>query len=226
MDVGPDGSCAKLDTRPVLPDRTFDIGREGDDLGIGVDPFDAKVSRHAVRVTSTGGGWRVEDRNTNRSFVQYWGQPWLPHLPVADHAWPRIAVHIIGTEGLRHLVLLDDPALTVVPARPARTHRVTESNIPPMPLTEPQLAALRTVFRELLDWPPRARPRQRQLKQAARILGIGREAVQRRLEQSREKAYALGLSRAVSLTDPEYLYALVRAGYVAPSDEDLDPLLG
>ena len=53
LDVRADGSYAELFTRTGPPDQPIDIGREGNDLGIGIDPFDTAVSRHAVVVTAS-----------------------------------------------------------------------------------------------------------------------------------------------------------------------------
>jgi hypothetical protein len=46
---------------------------------------------------------------------------------------------------------------------------------------------------------------------------VSASAVQARLTEIRAKATALGLARQVPLSDPEYVYVLVRAGYLRPS---------
>ncbi|MFR9802577.1 hypothetical protein ACL02T_09780 [Pseudonocardia sp. RS010] len=46
--------------------------------------------------------------------------------------------------------------------------------------------------------------------------------MQERLKKVREKAIQLGLHRACGLTDPEYVYVLVRAGFLAPPRTRID----
>jgi hypothetical protein len=87
-------------------------------------------------------------------------------------------------------------------------------------LTVAQEMAVRTLFAELLAWPPLVPATPLQLKQVASRLGARPESIQRRLEEVRRKALGLGLARTGLLTDPEYLYVLVRAGYLAPPPED------
>jgi hypothetical protein len=224
LGVRADGGVAALHTHAVTPGRAVVIGREGE-LALGIDPLDPKISRNAVTVTSTGDGWRLEIGNHNGVDLQLWGQPARPYRTVELLSWPRITVHVKGDRQLRHLVLLDDPALAIASQRPRRSGRHTESVTPPPSLTVPQQEALRLLYAELLAWPPPKQAVPRRINQVAHRLGIGNEAVRRRLEEALQKATALGLSRAVPLTDPEYLYVLVRAGYLPPCDEDLDPVL-
>ena len=102
---------------------------------------------------------------------------------------------------------------------------MTETEGRPKPLTVAQEQAVRSLFRPLLAWPPRLGSAPLQIKQVARELGASKESIQRRLEEVRKKAVAVGLSRLGTLTDPEYLYVLVRAGLMSPRQEDLHPLL-
>jgi hypothetical protein len=72
------------------------------------------------------------------------------------------------------------------------------------------------VFAELLAWPPRQGAEPLLLKQAASRIGISVSGVQDRLKAARARALRLGLHREVALTDPSYLYVLVRGGYLDP----------
>jgi hypothetical protein len=227
LGVRADGGYAPLRTHPVTPERPVIIGREGE-LPVGIDPFDPKVSRNAVTITSVGDGWRLEIGNRHGVDLQLWGQPALPYYrPGELLSWPRITVCVKGDRRFRHLVLLDDPTLAIGLERPQHSgsSRITESLTRPPTLTVPQQEALRLLYAELLAWPPPKQAVALRINQVARRLRIGSEAVRRRLEEARQKAIALGLSREVPLTDPEYLYVLVRAGYLPPSHEDLGSVL-
>lgn len=204
--------------------RPVTIGREGD-FPLGVDPLDGKVSRIAVIVTAAPDGWHVKTTNLNGADIQLWGQaPMVCPLGGALW-WPRITISVRGHEALRHLVLLDDPALTISPARPQRTGRLTESLAPPPMLTAAQQEALRLLYADLLAWPPRKHAQPLRIHQVANRLGICPESVRRRLEEARRKAFRLGLGRDVPLTDPEYLHILVRAGYLTPAADELDSII-
>ena len=200
------------------------IGREGE-LPLGIDPLDGMVSRVALTVTAIPDGWHVEIANFNSADIQFWGQAPMACQPSSVLRWPRIMVNVWGDQALRHLVLLDNPVLAIVPPRPQRTDRITESLAPPRPLTAPQLEVLRLLYADLLAWPPRKQAPSLRINQVAQRLGMKPEAVRRRLEEAREKAVRLGLGREMPLTDPEYLHVLVRAGYLMPTDDELDPIL-
>lgn len=73
------------------------------------------------------------------------------------------------------------------------------------------------MFADFLAWPPVLNPEVTSLRVAARALGISESGVQERLTKARDKANALGLQRKVGLPDPEYVYTLVRAGYLSLS---------
>lgn len=200
------------------PGRAVVIGREGE-LPIGVVPEDGGVSRVALTVTATREGWRIDKSNRNGAVLHPWGlAPSLaPTHTVLD--WPLIAVRVVGSDNAhQHWVLLEsqtdpgaDPPAVVAPAGTATAH-----SVPPKPLTPAELEALWTVFVDVLAWPPRLPALPLQLKQAARRLGITESGVQLRLEGAQKKALALGLPRAVRLTEPDYLYVLVGAGYLTP----------
>jgi hypothetical protein len=223
--------CRQSDGRLVLHadrflhlDTPMLVGREGD-IGVGVSPVDAKVSRHALRVVRTAHGWQVTVTNRNGVIAQPWGQP--PGIAEPDTllAWPRVALRVIGSPEYQHWVLLDDPALALRRPSPPRGTHLTETADQPRPLTVSQELAMRALFAELLAWPPVIPATPRQIKQVAARLGVRTESIQRRLEEVRKKARAVGHARVGLLTDPEYLYVLIRAGYVQPADEDLHPLL-
>ena len=223
--VVPDGGKpVLLGSHDVTPNVPVAIGRESN-IGVGIDPIDFGVSRRALVATSTGSAWRIELHNHNRADLQLWGQPSMPAQLVETLAWPRIAYHVRGKLPVRHWVLFDDPSLGFPDPPPRSPSLVTESVDRPAPLTDAERAAIRVMFGDLLAWPPRTPAVLLQLKQAGPRLGIVREGVARRLERARGKALALGLGRTVPVTDPEYLYVLVRAGYLPPTDEDLDPVL-
>jgi hypothetical protein len=219
--VKADGTRLLLESRTVTPSLPVIIGREGD-VGVGIDPLDPKVSRHALTVTATGDGWHIRVTNRNEADLQLWGQPSLPSRPVETVSWPRVALRVKGDRALCHLVLLDDSALSIAGRPSSQPSQLTETVDRPPPLTVAQQEAVRVLFGDLLAWPPRNSAKPLQLKQVANKLKIGEEAVRRRLEGARRKAVSLGLSRMVPLTDPEYLYVLVRAGYLQPSYDDLE----
>jgi hypothetical protein len=210
--------------REMAPDVPVVIGREGD-LALGIAPFDPKVSRRALTVTSLGTAWRIEVGNHNGAELRPWGQPAVNCRATETLSWPRVTVRIIGDRSLRHVVLLEHPALVITAERPRVPGQVTESVAAPPALTQPQREALRLLFGPLLTWPQPDNAVPLRLGQVARRLGITTEAVRRRLEEARHKANVLGLSRQVPLTDPEYLHVLVRAGLLPPADEDIVPEL-
>lgn len=219
-----DGSLTVTEDREVTPLVAVLLGREGD-IAVGVDPVDTKVSRHAARLTRAQFGWAVSVTNRNGIIVHPWGQAAGPAEPECLLPWPRVALRVVGRPDLQHWVLLDDKSLA--PARPPRPpgSQLTEGGARPRPLTAPQEEAVRTLFAPLLAWPPTVPASPLQLKQVARELGTTKESIQRRLEEVRKKAIAVGLSHVGVLTDPEYLYVLVRAGFLEPREEDLHPLL-
>lgn len=220
----PDGSLKLTADHQLTPNVTVVLGREGD-IGVGVDPIDTKVSRQALRVTRAHHGWVVSSTNHNGVIVHPWGQAAGLAEPECLLPWPRVALRVIGRADLQHWALLDDPTLVVSRPAPVDGTQLTESTGRPRPLTPPQEYAVRTLFGPLLAWPPTISAVPLQLKQVARELGVTKESIQRRLEEVRKKAVGVGLSRMNVLTDPEYLYVLVRAGFLTPREDDLHPLL-
>jgi hypothetical protein len=190
------------------------IGRETA-VSVAVDPVDRRVSRLAVQVTWTSDGWVVRSLNRNGVLVHPWGLPSWPAQPTELLTAARVALRVVGDGDRQHWILLEDDTRTRV-ASPVRTSLDTDLEKPVRGLTGPQRDVLRALFADLLAWPPVAPSEPRQLKQVARLLGISVSGVQARLVEVRSKAEALGLGRQLPLTDPEYLYVLVRAGYLEP----------
>ena len=210
--------------RPLAPDTRVVLGREGD-IGVGISPVDPKVSRQAVEVTRTARGWRVAVTNRNGVIVHPWAQPAYLAEREAVLAWPRLALRVVGSPALQHWVLLEDADLRPERAPVPAGTELTESADQPRPLTPAQEQAIRTLFAELLAWPPVVPATPLQIKQVAHRLGVRPESIQRRLEEVRKKANAVGLARTGLLGDPEYLYVLVRAGFLEPGPDDLHELL-
>jgi hypothetical protein len=194
------------------------VGRVAD-VPVGVDPLDVGVSRQALVVRPTADGWRIEITNSNGATVHPWGLAPLvgPGQPV-HVMWPFVAVRVHGVLPVSpHWVLLETDQYPFPSPRAALPPVTAETDLanPPLPLTPTQDRAVRVVFEPQLSWPPSVDP-PRQIKQAARLLGVGDTAVQKTLGQVRSKARKLGLARAVELTQPDYVHVLVAAGYLAP----------
>jgi len=201
------------------------VGREAD-LKIGVDPLDSRVSRHAVTITATERGWNIVPTNRNGVELHLWAQPSRVVSTFENVLWPRVGVRIVGKPEMEHWVLLeDDEAYTRGAAR--NTTGLTEHAPAHRRLTPLQLETVRMVFRELLAWPPRPRPQVLLLKQAATRMGdVSTTAIRRRLDEVVQRAREAGFARQnVEVTEPEYLFALVRAGQIEPSSDDLFPPL-
>lgn len=214
---GPTGMRLPLG-RPLL------VGREGD-LPLGVEVLDPGVSRRAVEVTATAAGWDVTVSNTNGAVLHAWGQAPLLVAGRQQLVWPRIALRVLngdkttGAGSRLHWLLFESDRSPVTPggAQPgANSTSATFKPKPPPPLTPEQLDAVQVVFSELLEWPPRLPAKPVKLSTAARKLGISESGVQERLRKAQDKALQVGLHQVGGLTDPEYLYVLVRAGFVAP----------
>ncbi|MEJ3652018.1 hypothetical protein WEH80_03270 [Actinomycetes bacterium KLBMP 9759] len=212
-------SCVPIGL-PVEPGRTVLVGREGD-LPLGVEIEDRGVSRVAAEVTATEQGWQVEIPNRNGAMLHPWGQP--PTLAGRHNAlvWPRIAFRVLtgadGSDPRRHWVLLESDMIapTAAGARVADgSGTSTYQPARPRPMSDGQLAALRAVFADHLRWPPASPAEALTLAAAGRRLGITESGVQDRLDRAIKRAMRLGLPRAFGSTNPEYLYVLVRAGYV------------
>jgi hypothetical protein len=212
------GKLYELPSPVVVDGSELTVGRLAD-VVIAADPADDRVSRVALHITLSPEGWLVRMTNRNGVVVRPWGQPsWkassLELLPAA-----RVALRVLGSPNRAHWVLLeDDDRLGAEGPDSLRRTIATELEVPVRPLTKAQVEVLGCLFGGLLAWPPWLEAEPLQLKQVARRVGISVSAVQARLSEVRAKASALGLVRQVPLSDPEYLYVLVRAGYLRPAD--------
>jgi hypothetical protein len=195
--------------------RCVDVGREGE-LALGVKVPNTRVSRRAVCVTPIAHGWRIEVTNRNGAVLHRWAQaPELGRVSSVD--WPLVGVRMLPDSGpSRHWVLLEADDVAVGCAAPAPGDPVTDLADRPGDLPPAEREALQTVFAAQLQWPPRQPAEPLLLKQAAARLGISVSGVQERLRAARSRALRVGLDREVGLTDPSYLYVLVRAGYLPP----------
>lgn len=195
-------------------------GRHGD-LPIGVEPEDAGVSRIAVKVAVDDDGWVIHPTNANGVVVCPWGQParWADLNRDLGIRWPMVGLRLVGTETeLAHWVLLENPAFSIDLQLGRQDSTNTAIARPPTPLTDPQHAAVRAIFGQHLSWPPVPGPAPATLQAAASRLGVSHAAVYQRLEAVRERAYQFGSPQQVGVSDPEYVYALVRAGHLRPPD--------
>jgi hypothetical protein len=232
LDRSPDRKVRSTTDLQLAHDAAVLLGRGVAHVGVGIDPVDSKVSRLALKVTRTSDGWQISAANRNGVLAFPWGQASFRidrHLVLA---WPRLALQVIGSPAREHWVLLEDDTLAVPRAssngdgEAIGSTTTTEAAKPPTPLTEKQATTLRTLFAELLAWPPVVPATTLQIKQVAHRLQERRpETIQRRLELLRQKANRLEPGLAVSgpLTNPDYLYVLVRNGYLQPCAEDVLP---
>lgn len=191
------------------------MGRQGD-IEVGIDPPDTGISRIAVEVAPVPAGWRFVAANRAGVVIHRWAQrsEWAELRREETVRWPRLALRIVGNvPGLHHWLLLESDRYPIVqPSKPNRS--VTQLAPPPRPLTVSQLEAINIVFREHLEWPPVAGPEPVPLSAAGRRLGVGAGAVQQRLAAAQSRAYQLGSHQQYNVTEPEYLYVLVRNGYI------------
>jgi hypothetical protein len=209
-------------SEPVLvePDASLVIGREGD-VALGVVPADFGVSRRALTVRITAKGWWIEPINSNGIVLQPWGQApsWLDVGRPLEISWPWVGLRIIGSRpNVQHWVLLE--AGTGATRDPGTTSTQTESP-DPKPLTDAQSAAIAAVFAQHLAWPPVAGAMPQTLDAAARRLGVSTAAVYQRLEAARARAYLLGSHPQSSVTEPDYIYVLVRNGFIEPQRHEI-----
>lgn len=218
-----DGTGSRVTaTRRAEPDRRVQVGREGEVL-VGVRVASRGISRCALWVTATELGWRIEVCNRNGAVLHPWGQP--PQLATADDIvnWPLVGVRLRDdspasrTALTRHWVLLTADELPVTPAGPTATGpevTATDRAGRPGQLPPAEREAIAVVFGELLAWPPRHPAAPLQLKQAARRIGISVSGLQDRLRSARARAERLGVPVDPSSSDPGFVYALVRGGYL------------
>lgn len=207
----------------IPPGESIEIGREGD-LQIADDPEDRSVSRIAVGLHAlTGGAMELSVSNLNGVVVHPWGSR-TRYLPAGTDK------HLIsGKVGVRIIsgTSLDNPDAPVywalvegaqagAPRIPLQRSSMTVQNPAPVELTDAQAAAVSLIFAEHLAWPPLPAPQALTIDAAARRLGVSSAAVIQRLEGVRKKAYALGMAQQYGVVDPEYVFALVAHGYLAP----------
>jgi|SRR5882757_517249 len=203
-------------------DQTLLVGREGQ-LPLGVEVYDAGISRTAVSATPTAEGWLIKMLNRNGAVVHPWGLAPYRAQSVQLLRWPLIGIRVAGAEpDLQHWVLLesDDDLIGADGTSTQGQPMLTRRGAPPPPLAPAELSALQVVFEDYLAWPPPTKPPMpRQLKQVATRLGKSLSGVQDRLRSAQEKALRLGLPRPTTLTQPDYFHVLVAAGYISPSTE-------
>jgi hypothetical protein len=202
---------------PVLlePGTKLIVGREGD-VALGVVPADFGVSRRALTVGRTAAGWSIEPMNSNGIVLQLWGQApaWLDIGRPLEISWPWVGLRIVGSRSdVQHWVLLE--AGTGSTREPGSSSTQTDSP-DAKPLTHAQSAAVAAVFAQHLAWPPVAGAAPQTLDAAARRLGVSTAAVYQRLEAVRARAYLLGSHPQASVTEPDYIYVLVRNGFIEP----------
>lgn len=202
--------------RPLADGQRVTIGREAD-LSLGRAVNDTGISRRAVELTATAGGWEIKVPNRNGAVIHPWGL--VPFRAQPSHLvrWPLVGIRVLGTEtAQQHWVLLESDSYlgadgTAVQGGPTPT----AVGSAPQPLAPGESSALELVFEDYLAWPPPLTPPEpRQLKQVARKLGKSLSGVQDRLRSAQDKALRLGLARPTTLTQPDYFHVLVAAGYI------------
>jgi hypothetical protein len=199
------------------------VGREGR-LTLGVEVPDLGISREAVLVTALEDGWDIDVRNRRGAFVEPWGQFAQLVTGGAVLRWPRIAIRVLSgnrSPRVTHWVLLEADRLPIVSRGDGpreATSNQTEGPHTPAPLSRAQEEAVRLIFGPQLAWPPTRPAEPQTISYAARRLGIGDTAVRLRLQGARSRAETLGLSSTVEVTEADYLYVLVRAGYLEPPE--------
>ena len=205
--------CTVPRGRPVEVGEAVLVGRE-QRLSIGTDPPDKEVSRRALIVTPTETGWRIWILNRNGAVIHPWGQAPLRAGDTTTLSWPLVGVRVLGRQSVQHWVLLEAEAQTRDDEPAARSEPEPRPVAKGRPLAAMQLQALRALFADCLRWPPSFPAEPRQLQQVANRLGVGIGGLQERLREARKRAADLGLRRAVAITDPEYLFELVRDGFL------------
>lgn len=217
---GAPGRCVVTCACTLTIGQTVEIGREGD-LPLGVEVPNTSISRNALAVTANPHGWDIAVTNRNGAVLHPWGQ--APELASPHNVinWPFVAVRMLpDTETSQHWVLIEADDMPVTPAGAVAPDSLTQTDRVERPgqLPPGEREALNVVFEPQLSWPPSHPAGPRLLKQAASRVGISISALQDRLKAARARALRLGQS-SVDLTDPSYLYMLVRAGYLDPPTE-------
>lgn len=217
VETGPLGT-----TRAGLPaatGRPLLVGRVGD-LRLGAEPRDPGVSRRAVTLEVRDGAWQIEVGNVRAAELYPWGLAgsYLRSGSSRPVEWPLVGVLVGGERSdVEHWLLLEsrvDPDDR--PTTSSSSGTVTTSPDPPRALTPAESEALWHTFDDFLAWPPRRAREARPLKSVARRLGLTLSGVQARLGSAQRRALDLGLPTRGRLTDPDYLFRLVGAGYLTP----------
>ncbi|MGQ0482929.1 MAG: hypothetical protein ACT4O0_18130 [Pseudonocardia sp.] len=215
---GVPGTCAVTAARTLPVGQSIEIGREGE-LPLGVEVSSTAVSRNALVVRSIQHGWEIDVVNRNGAVLHPWGQAPVLAGPRNVVNWPLVAVRLLPDSSVsQHWVLIESDDVPVTPAGAVASTALTETDKVELPgqLPPGEREALQTVFQAQLSWPPPHPAEPRLLKQAGSRLGISVSGVQDRLKSALGRAMRLGQNRSVALTDPSYLYVLVRAGYLHP----------
>lgn len=192
-------------TRAMSPGDAVTVGRAAE-LPIG-NGNDARISRLAVSVTCTEGGWAFESTNRNGVLIHPWGLParYAQRNETTDAA--RVALRVVGSIVREHWVLLEDDTRLA-----SGRYRADDTMGP----TASELEALRLLFPDLLEWPPVLAEWPPGIEQVASVLRITPDTLMRHLESIRARASALGLSPEVTVADPDYVYLLVQSGWLRP----------
>lgn len=191
-----------IGTRAMHPGDSVSVGRAAE-LPVG-HTADARISRLALTVACTEAGWEIDSTNRNGVLIHPWGLPPRYAQRNETTAAPRIALRVVGSIVREHWVLLEDDT------RLTAGH--SESDGP----TAGELAALRLLFPDLLEWPPVLAEWPPGIEQVAGDLRTTTETLMRRLEEVRARALALGLPPEVTVADPEYVHLLVQSGWLLP----------
>ncbi|MGQ0624704.1 MAG: hypothetical protein ACT4PP_08690 [Sporichthyaceae bacterium] len=204
-----DGGCWHvLGTRSIEPGEVVTAGRAGE-LPLGLT-LDTRVSRRAVTLTCAEDGWSITSTNRNGVLLHEWGAPVRYARREETLAAPRVALRIVGSVVREHWVLLEDDT-RFGPYSPG-------DGEPGQKFTPDQLASLRLLFPDLLEWPPVLTEWPATLDDVARARGESVEEVRTRLEALLGQARTHGLSPEVSVTDPDYVHLLVTAGRLRPEE--------
>ncbi|MBL7487288.1 hypothetical protein I6A60_00135 [Frankia sp. AgB1.9] len=202
------------------------IGRQGR-LALGVEVRNKGISREALVITATEIGWDVGVPNANGAVLHAWGQSPERLAKRQTIRWPRVAIRVLDPvradrTATEHWILLEADDLPITRAGPqvsrgtsTSTSRTVTGELPGE-LSAAQSEAVWTVFGGMLSWPPLLAAEPLVLKQAASRIGISPQAVRDRLDDVLGRAQRLGFSHNVGLTNPEYIYFLVKAGYLRP----------
>jgi len=198
--------------------KTVSVGREAD-LPIGVEPPDLGISRRALTLTASAAAWHIYIDNRARAFVHPWARApmWAPAGSEMTQRWPRVGIRLIGSDrSIEHWVLLESREYPIPGYGGSQQQVAGPTRQPPVPrpLTKTQVEAVNAVFRQFLWWPPVSGPEPVPLAAAGARVRISATGVSERLLRVQDRAYALGLQRQTGVSDPSYVYLLVRHGYL------------